>query len=82
MSTSTVAIADAQMRTLIDAGAAHPQHDTVAAFMYYDGSWWVHATPDRAAAARAENACGVWLRADDDDLAVDSTFRHLPPAAA
>lgn len=29
-----------QMRALTSAGLAHPQHESIAAFTYYDGSWW------------------------------------------
>jgi hypothetical protein len=65
------------MRALTDAGKAHPLHDTVAAFTYYDGDWWVHATdPDHSPET------GVWLRTAEDDLAADPTFRLDPPAAA
>lgn len=67
----------AQMQALTEAGLAHPQHDTIAAFAYYDGSWWAHAsrTEHRIPAHGAEpDGDAVWFRADDVDLAGDHTF--------
>lgn len=57
----------AQMRALTSAGLAHPQHENIAAFTYYDGSWW-------AFAPREDDENAMWFRADDADLSFDSTF--------
>jgi hypothetical protein len=70
-----------QMQALIEAGLAHPQRDTIAAFTYYDGSWWAHAScngqsPD--AHADVWDTGAVWFRADDIDLACDSNFYAQP----
>ena len=63
----------AQMRALTSAGLAHPQHESIAAFTYYDGSWW-------AFAPREDDEDAMWFRADDVDLAYDSTFSRQPTA--
>ena len=65
-------ITAAQMQALTNAGLAHPQHESIAAFTYYDGSWWAFAP--------GEDDVGdaMWFRADDVDLAFDSTFSHQP----
>lgn len=68
-------ITAAQMRALTNAGLAHPQHDTIVAFTYYDGSWW-------AFAPREDDEDAMWFRADDVDLAFDSTFNHEPTATS
>jgi hypothetical protein len=31
-----------QMRVLTSVGLAQPQHQGIAAFTYYDGSWWAY----------------------------------------
>ena len=73
----------AQMQALTAAGLAHPQHETIAAFTYYDGSWWAYASrnhhdPD---ASDQDDTDGMWFRADDVDLASDRTFYPQPAAA-
>ncbi|MBS2965944.1 hypothetical protein KGA66_23060 [Actinocrinis puniceicyclus] len=73
----------AQMQALTRAGLAHPQHETIAAFTYYDGSWWAYASrtdhdPD---AVDEDDDGAVWFRADDVDLASDHTFYPQPIAA-
>jgi hypothetical protein len=65
----------AQMRALTNAGLAHPQHETIVAFTYYDGSWWAYA-PRKGHPDGDEGA--MWFRADDVDLACDRTFS--PPS--
>lgn len=74
----------AQMRALTAAGLAHPQHETIAAFTYYDGSWWAYASrehpDDPDAAPDADDGDALWFRADDVDLAADPTF-HRPAHA-
>ena len=62
-----------QMRALTSVGLAHPQHESIAAFTYYDGSWWAFAPIEGD-----EDA--MWFRADDVDLAFDSTFVRQPTA--
>jgi hypothetical protein len=66
------------MRALTDAGYAHPQHETIVAFTYYDGSWWAYASHDDRDQAASDGA--VWFRADDVDLANDHTFYPQPRA--
>ena len=51
-----------QMRALTNAGLAHPQHETVVAFTFYDGSWWAVGPPE------GEHGEAMWFRADDADL--------------
>lgn len=51
-----------QMRALTDAGLAHPQHETIAAFTYYNGSWWAFGPPE------GEDGTAMWFRAYDADL--------------
>jgi hypothetical protein len=71
-----------QMQALTNAGLAHPQHQTIAAFTYYDGSWWAYASSnDHAPGAPEETDGAVWFRADDVDLASDHTFYPQPAAA-
>lgn len=65
----------AQMQALTEAGLAHPRHETIAAFTYYDGSWWAYASKQEP------DADPVWFRADDVDLACDPTFYPQPTAA-
>jgi hypothetical protein len=76
-------ITDQQMRTLISANLAHPLNDTWVEFVYYDRSWWVRASnPTPLHSDQPPNRDGViWLRADDDDLAADPTFRTTSRAA-
>ena len=76
-------LTSAQMQALTNAGLAHPQHETIVAFTYYDGSWWAYASPhDRdPAAPDATEQDAVWFRADDVDLASDHTFYPQPIAA-
>ena len=57
----------AQMRALTSAGLAHPQHESIAAFTYYDGSWW-------AFSPREDGENAMWFRADDVDLTFDNMF--------
>jgi hypothetical protein len=71
----------AQMQALTDAGLARPQHDTIAAFTYYDGSWWAYATQKDYANPAGSTGEAVWFRADDVDLAADHTFYPLPMSA-
>ncbi|MBS2966818.1 hypothetical protein KGA66_27535 [Actinocrinis puniceicyclus] len=73
----------AQMQALTDAGLAHPQHHTITAFTYYDGSWWTHASPTRQATDSRYNSDtdAVWFRADDIDPACDPTFQARSSAA-
>jgi hypothetical protein len=76
----------AQMHALTNAGLAHPQHDTIVAFTYYDGSWWAYAShKDHSRDATANPALdqdAVWFRADDIDLACDHTFYPQPTTSA
>jgi hypothetical protein len=76
-------LTSAQMGTLTKAGLAHPQHETIAAFTYYDGSWWAFASRkgDDSDAADEDDEGTMWFRADDVDLASDGTF-YLQPIAA
>ena len=53
----------AQMRALTTVGLAHPQHESVDALTYYDGSWWAFA----AGQDREEDA--LWFRANKAELA-------------
>ncbi|MBR7827558.1 hypothetical protein KDK95_14665 [Actinospica sp. MGRD01-02] len=65
----------AQMQALTTAGLAHPQHETIVAFTYYDGSWWAYGSPnEHDPAAPPADETGTWFRADDLDLASDHTF--------
>src|SRR5579871_6438749 len=54
----------AQMQALTDAGLAHPQHETIAAFTYYDGSWWAYAshTDHGTSAPHDQDDAAVWFR--------------------
>ena len=71
-----------QMRALTNAGLAHPQHETIAAFTYYDGSWWAYGSAvEHDPAAPPDDENGTWFRADDVDLATDTTFHHQPVTA-
>ena len=72
-----------QMQVLTDAGLAHPQHETIVAFTYYDGSWWAYgsAAEHDPAAPDPGDESGTWFRADDVDLASDNTFYPQPIAA-
>lgn len=74
----------AQMQALTDAGLAHPQHQAIAAFSYYDGSWWAYASqPDHDPSTPNSGSDGdsaLWFRADDVDLASDPTFYPQPTA--
>jgi hypothetical protein len=65
-------ITAAQMLALTHAGLALPQHERIAAFTYYDGSWWAFAPPEDDVGE------AMWFRADDVDLASDSTFSRQP----
>lgn len=65
----------AQMQALTSAGLAHPQHESIAAFTYYDGSWWAFAPRED------DDADGSWFRADEADLAFDRTFIDQPLAS-
>jgi hypothetical protein len=71
-----------QMQALTTAGLAHPQHETVVAFTYYDGSWWAYgsATEHDPSAPDPDDETGTWFRADDVDLATDATFYPQPIA--
>lgn len=74
-----------QMQALTDAGLAHPQHDTIVAFTYYDGSWWAYASKGSQnphSGDEDEGAGAMWFRADDVDLACDHSFYPQPNAAA
>lgn len=72
----------AQMQALTDAGLAHPQHQTIAAFTYYDGSWWAYASnTHHDPSAPADDDTAMWFRADDVDLVGDHTFYPQPTAA-
>lgn len=51
-----------QMHALTSAGLARPQHETIVAFTYYDGSWWAFAPSEGA------GGVAMWFRADDVDL--------------
>jgi len=64
----------AQMRALTDAGLAHPHHESIAAFTFYDGSWWAFAPRED------DDEDALWFRADDVDLAFDHTFSSQPVA--
>ena len=78
-------LTSAQMHALTTAGLAHPQHETIVAFTYYDGSWWAFASrPDHDpdAADQDDGDGAMWFRADDVDLASDRTFYPQPIAAA
>lgn len=71
----------AQMQALTTAGLAHPQHETIVAFTYYDGSWWAYGSPaEHDPAAPPADETGTWFRADDLDLASDHTFYPQRPA--
>lgn len=70
----------AQMQALTDAGLAHPQHQTIAAFTYYDGSWWAYASAGTDSGGNEQHHEPVWFRADDVDLAGDHTFYAQPTA--
>src|SRR5262249_50886778 len=71
----------AQMQALTDAGLAHPQHHTIAAFTYYDGSWWAYASHTDNDPSQPDNGhSAMWFRADDVDLASDRTFYPQPVA--
>ena len=71
-----------QMQALTNAGLAHPQHDTIVAFTYYDGSWWAYGSAtEHDPAAPPDDETGTWFRADDLDLASDNTFHPQPVAA-
>jgi hypothetical protein len=74
----------AQMQGLTNAGLAHPQHETIVAFTYYDGSWWAFASRQAhdSDAAGEDDEGAMWFRADDVDLASDRTFYPQPIAAA
>ena len=64
-----------QMQALTAAGLAHPQHETIVAFTYYDGSWWAYGTATgHDPSAPPDQDTGTWFRADDVDLATDTTF--------
>lgn len=73
-----------QMHALTEAGLAHPQHETIAAFTYYDGSWWAYASREdherRDEPDEGDEVC--WFRADDVDLAADPTFHRAPSIEA
>jgi hypothetical protein len=72
----------AQMQALTTAGLAHPQHETIVAFTYYDGSWWAFASRNHDPDAGAGDEQGaLWFRADDVDLAFDHTYYPQPTAA-
>jgi hypothetical protein len=72
-----------QMQALTAARLAHPQHETIVAFTYYDGSWWAYGTATgHDPAAPPDEDAGAWFRADDVDLATDNTFYPQPIAAA
>jgi hypothetical protein len=78
-------LASAQMQALTNAGLAHPQHETIVAFTYYDGSWWAFASKedhDPAAPEDAKDEGAVWFRADDVDLACDRSFYPQPIAVS
>ena len=51
-----------QMQALTNAGLAHPQHEKVVTFTFYDGSWWAFGPPEN------EHGDAMWFRADDADL--------------
>jgi hypothetical protein len=74
----------AQMQALTNAGLARPQHETITAFTYYDGSWWAFASPnhDPDATNEDDGEGAMWFRADDVDLASNRTFYPQPIAAA
>jgi hypothetical protein len=75
----------AQMHALTTAGLAHPHHEIIAAFTYYDGSWWAYASPkNRAPETSGDNSEqeAIWFRADDVDLACDPTFHSQPLTAS
>jgi hypothetical protein len=72
----------AQMQALTDAGLAHPQHHTIAAFTYYDGSWWAYASNTHHNPPESDDGhSAMWFRADDVDLASDPTFYPQPAAS-
>lgn len=74
-----------QMQALTNAGLAHPRHETIAAFTYYDGSWWAFASRkdhDPASPEDSDDEGAVWFRADDVDLACDRSFYPQPIANA
>jgi len=75
-------LTSAQMQALTDAGLAHPQHQAIAAFTYYDGSWWAYASKDHDPNADQDDGGAVWFRADDVDLANDHTFYSQPIGTA
>lgn len=64
----------AQMRALTNASLAHPHDENIVAFTYYDGSWWAFAGRE------ADDSDAMWFRADDRDLAFDSTFSRTSEA--
>jgi hypothetical protein len=69
----------AQMQALTNAGLARPQHETIVAFTYYDGSWWAYGSAaEHDPAAPPSDETGTWFRADDVDLATDGTFYPQP----
>ena len=72
-----------QMQALTNAGLAHPQHETIVAFTYYDGSWWAYGstTEHDPAAPDPDDETGTWFRADDLDLASDNSFYPRPATA-
>lgn len=68
-----------QMQALTNAGLARPHDETVAAFTYYDGSWWAFTSgqePDSPSSERADDE-GEWFRADDIDF-VQSELLYKP----
>ena len=76
-------LTSAQMRALTNAGLAHPQHETVAAFTYYDGSWWAFASQRNHKPEEADEDQGaMWFRADDVDLATDRILYPRPIPAS
>lgn len=76
-------LTSAQMQALTDAGLAHPQHHAIAAFTYYDGSWWAYASKqDHDPNTDQDDGGAMWFRADDVDLATDHTFYAQPIGTA
>ena len=72
-----------QMQALTAAGLAHPQHETIVAFTYYDGSWWAYGSAtEHDPSVPPDEDTGAWFRADDVDLATDNTFYPQPIAAS
>lgn len=72
----------AQMQALTEVGLAHPQHETIVAFTFYDGSWWAYASPEEHENRQDPDDEALWFRADDVDLASDPTFHRTPTAAS